>query len=453
MLLTSAFPRVVPRAGWRSALEASGGAAASGPATCRRLPAGDTPRQGEGSRPAQKVNKCYRGRSCPIIVHCRQVPPPPVRAVSGAVAMPSASGAGPHWARRGDGSFAASLLSNTTLDTCDLADGRHARGRGGGGPGPCVGPGRRRSLSPRGSWRGQPLTPSFCCSDGAGRSGTYVLIDMVLNKMAKGEWAAAGAGPGSGAARGGRLGLPLPPGCSWRGGARKRAVPRALGTPRPPARASAPPPRQPATDHLSCGDAGPQLPLRSQAEAPWGHICRADRADATAQDGCCGPPPQVHPSTLRVPLPQVRPTCSADLPRCCPLTKVCPHAHCGSPPPRCSPNPRSVLKRTPRAADVNAYAHVSIQNTLSAPDTASGRCSCARCLQSPRRLGQPAPRRGLGLSAPTVSVAGAKEIDIAATLEHLRDQRPGMVQTKEQFEFALTAVAEEVNAILKALPQ
>lgn len=28
------------------------------------------------------------------------------------------------------------------------------------------------------------------------------------------------------------------------------------------------------------------------------------------------------------------------------------------------------------------------------------------------------------------SVAGAKEIDIAATLEHLRDQRSGMVQTK-----------------------
>lgn len=48
---------------------------------------------------------------------------------------------------------------------------------------------------------------------------------------------------------------------------------------------------------------------------------------------------------------------------------------------------------------------------------------------------------------------GAKEIDIAATLEHLRDQRPAMVQTKEQFEFALTAVAEEVNAILQALPQ
>ncbi|KAI4543244.1 hypothetical protein MJG53_006828 [Ovis ammon polii x Ovis aries] len=52
-----------------------------------------------------------------------------------------------------------------------------------------------------------------------------------------------------------------------------------------------------------------------------------------------------------------------------------------------------------------------------------------------------------------VVLGGAKEIDIAATLEHLRDQRPGMVQTKEQFEFALTAVAEEVNAILKAFPQ
>lgn len=46
---------------------------------------------------------------------------------------------------------------------------------------------------------------------------------------------------------------------------------------------------------------------------------------------------------------------------------------------------------------------------------------------------------------------GAKEIDIAATLEHIRDQRAGMVANKEQFEFALTAVADEVNAILKTL--
>ncbi|XP_062577396.1 receptor-type tyrosine-protein phosphatase N2-like [Saccostrea cucullata] len=48
---------------------------------------------------------------------------------------------------------------------------------------------------------------------------------------------------------------------------------------------------------------------------------------------------------------------------------------------------------------------------------------------------------------------GAKEIDIAATLEHIRDQRKNMVKTKEQFQFALAAVAEEVHAILKALPQ
>jgi len=48
---------------------------------------------------------------------------------------------------------------------------------------------------------------------------------------------------------------------------------------------------------------------------------------------------------------------------------------------------------------------------------------------------------------------GSKEIDIAATLEHIRDQRAGMVQTRSQFEFCLMAVAEETHAILKALPQ
>ncbi|KAJ2952960.1 hypothetical protein O0L34_g7335 [Tuta absoluta] len=47
---------------------------------------------------------------------------------------------------------------------------------------------------------------------------------------------------------------------------------------------------------------------------------------------------------------------------------------------------------------------------------------------------------------------GAKEIDIAATLEHIRDQRTRTVATKQQFEFVLMAVAEEVHAILKALP-
>ncbi|XP_037068527.1 receptor-type tyrosine-protein phosphatase N2-like [Pollicipes pollicipes] len=48
---------------------------------------------------------------------------------------------------------------------------------------------------------------------------------------------------------------------------------------------------------------------------------------------------------------------------------------------------------------------------------------------------------------------GAKEIDIAASLEHIRDQRADMVRTRGQFEFVLMAVAEEVHAILKALPQ
>ena len=52
----------------------------------------------------------------------------------------------------------------------------------------------------------------------------------------------------------------------------------------------------------------------------------------------------------------------------------------------------------------------------------------------------------------TSCVSGAKEIDIAATLEHIRDQRVAMVRTREQFEFALACVAEEVHSVLKTLP-
>ncbi|XP_066903577.1 receptor-type tyrosine-protein phosphatase N2 isoform X2 [Halyomorpha halys] len=48
---------------------------------------------------------------------------------------------------------------------------------------------------------------------------------------------------------------------------------------------------------------------------------------------------------------------------------------------------------------------------------------------------------------------GAKEIDVGATLEHIRDQRGGAVATKQQFQFILQAVADEVQAILKLLPQ
>uniref|UniRef100_A0A1B6GL34 Protein-tyrosine-phosphatase n=3 Tax=Proconiini TaxID=565685 RepID=A0A1B6GL34_9HEMI len=48
---------------------------------------------------------------------------------------------------------------------------------------------------------------------------------------------------------------------------------------------------------------------------------------------------------------------------------------------------------------------------------------------------------------------GAKEIDIAATLEHIRDQRGGSVATKQQFQFVLAAVAEEVQATLRNMSQ
>ena len=36
------------------------------------------------------------------------------------------------------------------------------------------------------SYRGRSCPICVHCSDGVGRSGTYVLVDMVLNRMAKG---------------------------------------------------------------------------------------------------------------------------------------------------------------------------------------------------------------------------------------------------------------------------
>ncbi|CAF0927504.1 unnamed protein product [Adineta steineri] len=47
---------------------------------------------------------------------------------------------------------------------------------------------------------------------------------------------------------------------------------------------------------------------------------------------------------------------------------------------------------------------------------------------------------------------GAREINIAATLEHIRDQRPQMVKTKDQLQFVFVAVAEEVTYLIKAIP-
>ncbi|EUB61958.1 Receptor-type tyrosine-protein phosphatase-like N [Echinococcus granulosus] len=45
---------------------------------------------------------------------------------------------------------------------------------------------------------------------------------------------------------------------------------------------------------------------------------------------------------------------------------------------------------------------------------------------------------------------GVKELDVAASLEHLRDQRQGMIKSKAQFELVLAAIAEEVNMMLSS---
>jgi len=48
---------------------------------------------------------------------------------------------------------------------------------------------------------------------------------------------------------------------------------------------------------------------------------------------------------------------------------------------------------------------------------------------------------------------GVKQLDVVASVEHLRDQREGMVQTGEQFKLIYGCVAQEINALLKSLPQ
>jgi len=42
-------------------------------------------------------------------------------------------------------------------------------------------------------------------------------------------------------------------------------------------------------------------------------------------------------------------------------------------------------------------------------------------------------------------------LDVAASLEHLRDQRMGMVESEEQYKFVFGCVAEEVSALLASL--
>jgi len=46
---------------------------------------------------------------------------------------------------------------------------------------------------------------------------------------------------------------------------------------------------------------------------------------------------------------------------------------------------------------------------------------------------------------------GVKELNIAASLEHLRDQRANMISNKEQYKFVVCCVAQEMDAQLKML--
>ncbi|CAJ0580938.1 unnamed protein product, partial [Mesorhabditis spiculigera] len=48
---------------------------------------------------------------------------------------------------------------------------------------------------------------------------------------------------------------------------------------------------------------------------------------------------------------------------------------------------------------------------------------------------------------------GVKEIDVVASVEHLRDQREQMVCSSAQFKFIYACVAQEVSSLIKALPQ
>lgn len=96
----------------------------------------------------RKVNKCYRGRSCPIIVHCRYV-----------------------------------LILNDQGNFCSLE--QQPVGR------------RWIFLLPIHLINFAAVlclqVSNLVCfpSDGTGRTGTYILIDMVLNRMAKGELSAS----------------------------------------------------------------------------------------------------------------------------------------------------------------------------------------------------------------------------------------------------------------------
>jgi protein tyrosine phosphatase len=46
---------------------------------------------------------------------------------------------------------------------------------------------------------------------------------------------------------------------------------------------------------------------------------------------------------------------------------------------------------------------------------------------------------------------GVKELNIAASLEHLRDQRMGTVKNEQQFKCVFSCVADEISSMLKGL--
>lgn len=48
---------------------------------------------------------------------------------------------------------------------------------------------------------------------------------------------------------------------------------------------------------------------------------------------------------------------------------------------------------------------------------------------------------------------GVRQLDVIASVEHLRDQRDGLVRTADQFKLIYGCVAQEVNSLLKAVPQ
>lgn len=48
---------------------------------------------------------------------------------------------------------------------------------------------------------------------------------------------------------------------------------------------------------------------------------------------------------------------------------------------------------------------------------------------------------------------GVRQLDVVASVEHLRDQRDGLVRTADQFKLIYGCVAQEVNSLLKALQQ